>query len=255
MNSLRSVWQIINQHYPFDLAESWDSSSLILGDWNQPISKILLSTDLTQAVVERAVQTDCQLVISHHPLWLGRHSAQNAPYKLDTARYAISHGLALLNAHTNADNANPGVSDAIALKLKLSDVRPLIPNAESSKYGTGRVGEISTPMSLKEFAEFVDATLQTARMRYAGDPAIQVKTVAVVGGAGDAFLANASAAADVYVTSDIRHHPLQEHLEAGGCPIVEINHSVAESLWLTKLAEQLSDFEVVISDLDTRGWN
>jgi dinuclear metal center YbgI/SA1388 family protein len=253
--NLRGVWEVVNKHYQFDLAEVWDSSGVIVGDWEQPVTKILLSTDLTHDLVEEALAKRCDLLITHHPLWLGRQKVRDYPYKLETTRRAASSNLAIMNAHTNADNANPGVSDAIAGLFGLIQTEPLIPVESDPRFGTGRIGFLPEPTSLQEFANTISTTKPELRVRYAGDPAMKVQRVAVVGGSGDSFMATATqAGADVYVTSDVRHHPLQEHLEAGGCAIIEINHAIAESLWLRDLAEHLKAFKVELAETNTVGW-
>jgi putative NIF3 family GTP cyclohydrolase 1 type 2 len=105
----------------------------------------------------------------------------------------------------------------------------------------GRVGEVDET-TLGGFAEVVAGALPaTARgVLVGGDPARVVRRVAVVGGAGDAFLGDAAASgADVYVTSDLRHHLSAEFLEQGGPSLVDVSHWAAEWTWLPELAERL----------------
>lgn len=254
--TLRDVWQLINRHYPFELAEEWDSCGVIVGDWEQPVGRILLSADITKAVIDYAIEHSFDLVISHHPLWLRRHTPNNAPYKLEAALVARLGGVSLLNAHTNADISKPGVSDAIADLLDLQNVKPLVTLPQHEELGIGRVGELPTPISLATLAENLKTSLQDSSLRYAGRVDQKISRVGLVGGAGDSYLPDAVAAGcDVFITSDLRHHPLQEHLESGGCAVIDINHALAESLWLNTLAEHLIQFEVEVSPLDTRGWN
>ena len=128
------------------------------------------------------------------------------------------------------------------------------PAALASDVGTGRVGALAEPMSLRAFAQWVvDALPRTVTgVRVAGDPDAQVRTVAVVGGAGDSlFDAVRARGADVYVTADLRHHPASElreraALEAGssdpavGTPyLVEVSHAASEWPWLTGAAARL----------------
>jgi dinuclear metal center YbgI/SA1388 family protein len=111
----------------------------------------------------------------------------------------------------------------------------------TSGTGVGRVGEVDET-TLGGFAEVVAGALPaTARgVLVGGDPARVVRRVAVVGGAGDAFLADAAASgADVYVTSDLRHHLSAEFLEQGGPSLVDVSHWAAEWTWLPELAERL----------------
>lgn len=100
--------------------------------------------------------------------------------------------------------------------------------------GTGRIGSIA-PTTLRGFAAAVSGALpQTAHgVRVAGDPEREVRRVAVCGGAGDFLLDTvARTDADVYVTSDLRHHPASEFLEPDGPALIDIAHWAAEWTWL-----------------------
>ncbi len=67
-----------------------------------------------------------------------------------------------------------------------------------------------------------------------------MRRVAVCGGAGDSLLGAArGCGADVYVTSDLRHHRAGEHLAAGGCALVDVAHWAAEWMWLPQAARLL----------------
>jgi putative NIF3 family GTP cyclohydrolase 1 type 2 len=88
-----------------------------------------------------------------------------------------------------------------------------------------------------------------------------VRTVALCGGSGDFLLGRAQAAgADVYVTSDLRHHPVSEHREgADACAVVDVPHWAAEWTWLPvaarALAERLNDtVEISVSTIVTDPW-
>ena len=112
--------------------------------------------------------------------------------------------------------------------------------------GSGRIGHLETAVTLEEFAASVAAVLpETAHgVRVAGDPEQPVRTVALCGGAGDFLLDRARAElADVYVTSDLRHHPaseLREYAASVGAPaLVDVAHWAAESTWLPVLRDRL----------------
>ncbi|MFH5208324.1 Nif3-like dinuclear metal center hexameric protein [Antrihabitans spumae] len=103
-----------------------------------------------------------------------------------------------------------------------------------SRQGLGRIGRLAEPESLREFTASVRAALPDTvwGVRGAGDPDAMVETVAVCGGAGDSFLeAVARLGVDVYVTSDLRHHPIDEHLRAGGPAVVDVAHWASEFPW------------------------
>ncbi len=128
--------------------------------------------------------------------------------------------------------------------------------------GSGRVGHLPEAVSLRAFAEQVAAALpQTAHgIRVAGDPDQSILTVALCGGAGDFLLDRARAAGtDVYVTSDLRHHPASELREHGAPALIDVAHWAAESTWLPvlrrRLVEALGDtVEVHVSTISTDPW-
>jgi putative NIF3 family GTP cyclohydrolase 1 type 2 len=108
--------------------------------------------------------------------------------------------------------------------------------------GGGRIGDLAEPITLADFADVVAATLPTTAqgVRAAGDPRTVIRRVAICGGSGDSMLGAANAAkADVYLTSDLRHHRASEHLEAGGCALVDVAHWAAEWMWLPQAARLL----------------
>ena len=107
--------------------------------------------------------------------------------------------------------------------------------------GLGRIGELPEPMTLREFTQQVaNALPETAwGVRAAGDPDQIVQKVAVSSGSGDSFLADvARLGVDVYVTSDLRHHPVDEHLRAGGPAVIDTAHWASEFPW-TEQAESI----------------
>ena len=107
--------------------------------------------------------------------------------------------------------------------------------------GLGRIGELEEPMTLSEFTQQVaNALPETAwGVRAAGDPDQIVQKVAVSSGSGDSFLGDvAKLGVDVYVTSDLRHHPVDEHLRAGGPAVIDTAHWASEFPW-TEQAESI----------------
>jgi len=109
--------------------------------------------------------------------------------------------------------------------------------------GSGRLGQLPAPMSLGEFAAHVTDRLPDhhSATRVAGDLDRTVRTVALCGGSGDFLLAHADASgADVYVTSDLRHHPVSEHAERpDACAVVDVPHWAAEWTWLPVAAREI----------------
>lgn len=263
--NLRDVMSAMEARYPAYLAEDWDAIGLTCGDPDAPVSRILFAIDPVRVVLDEARERGADLIVTHHPLFLhGVHSVAAIDHKGRLVHSLIGEGIALFSAHTNADHARPGVSDALAAALGLTEVRPLVPHPTDPSLGTGRVGVLEAGMSLGEFADRVARALPATvqGIRVAGDPGQRVSTVAVCGGAGDTFLADAAEQADVYVTSDLRHHRAQDHLVDGGCALVDVAHWASEWPWLPVAAEALradlaalgSTVDVHVSTIPTDPW-
>jgi dinuclear metal center YbgI/SA1388 family protein len=373
--TLRDVVAALDALYPPEWAEDWDAVGLVCGDPDAPVRRVLFAVDPVTATVEEALTDHADLLVTHHPLFLrGVHGVPATTYKGKLVHRLVRGGAGLLVAHTNADVADPGVSDALADRIGLQDTAPLrpsrsdpmdkvvtfVPHADAGKVldaladagagtlgqysrcawtatgegtfrpeeganpaigtvgtvevvgetrlemilpryrrnavvaalrdahpyeepafdlfelatlpgnrGIGRVGRLAAEMSLAEFARHVAARLpaSAAGIRAAGDPDRPIRTVAVAGGAGDSHLADAvRVGADAYVTADLRHHPVSEHVENGGPALVEASHWSTERPWLDDAARRLIDalrvrhgdlgatVDVAVSDLVTDPW-
>ncbi|QYH19441.1 Nif3-like dinuclear metal center hexameric protein [Corynebacterium aquatimens] len=125
--------------------------------------------------------------------------------------------------------------------------------------GLGRIGELPEAMTLREFTQQVaNALPETAwGVRAAGDPEQMVKKVAVSSGSGDSFLEDvARLGVDVYVTSDLRHHPVDEHLRAGGPAVIDTAHWASEFPWTEQAAGIVArlDVDTEILHIRTDPW-
>ncbi|HEU4348674.1 MAG TPA: Nif3-like dinuclear metal center hexameric protein [Actinoplanes sp.] len=257
--AVRDVVDALDRRYPREWAEQWDRVGLVLGEFAVPVTTILCVVDCVPETVDEALDLGAGLIVAHHPLLL-KPVSSIAP---DTYKGRIIHRLiradcALYVAHTNADVADPGVSDALAARLGLTDTRPLVPGEDGR--GIGRIGTLAEPMPLAEFTRFAAARLPATAggVRAAGDPARMVRTLAVCGGAGDSFLGEATrAGVDAYLCADLRHHPAGEHLAGGGPALLDVAHWASERPWLDDLAAWLRGqfaVDVVVSDRDTDPW-
>ncbi len=266
MTQVSDVIAALEERYPPRLAESWDRNGLVVGRPDAVVEKVLLAVDPVMAVVDEAVDEDCDLIFTHHPLLLrGVTTVRADTYKGAVVHELIERSIALFNAHTNADASAGGVADALAGDLGVIDTVPLVPDAEDPSLGAGRIGRLPEPMTLHQFVERAANVLPpTAHgVRVAGDLTGVVETVAVLGGSGDSFLDLVrGAGADVYVTADLRHHPASEAREEAllrdGRPyLVDVAHSASEWSWLKGAAAYLEDrlgIETCVSTLTTDPW-
>ncbi len=240
---LREVVAALERIYPPHTASSWDRVGLVSGDLDQSVSTVHFAVDPTLAVIEEARVAGADLLITHHPLLLrGVHSVATTSAKGASVTALIVNDIALYIAHTNADVASPGVCDALASACALVDVQPL---QVVDGMGHGRVGSLALKVTLREFVQQLSMVLPKAvgGIRVAGPAEALVSRVAVVGGSGDdCFDAVRASGADVYVTADLRHHPVLEAREEarGGTPyLVDAGHWASEWLWLPSVRSEL----------------
>jgi dinuclear metal center YbgI/SA1388 family protein len=147
---------------PLAYQEEYDNSGLIVGAAGQEISQVLISLDCTEAVLEEAIHTGCQLIISHHPIvFKGLKKFNGKTYVERVVQKAIRHDVALYAIHTNLDNMAAGVNAEICETLGLQHCRILQPKG-------GILKKLVTYVPLAQ-AEAVKDALFTAGAGYIGN--------------------------------------------------------------------------------------
>ena len=150
--ALGTVTAVLERLYPAAGAESWDAVGLVCGDPGQPVRRVLLAVDPTAAVVDEALTWGADLLVVHHPLLLrGVHGVPASTPKGRIVHRLVRAGCGLFVAHTNADSASPGVSDALARVLGLADLRPLQPR------GAGALDKVVVFVPTADADPLVDA--------------------------------------------------------------------------------------------------
>lgn len=346
MPQLAEVIAALEEWYDPGWAEAWDAVGLTCGDPAVDVTRVVLAVDAVPVTVAEAEAAGAQLLLTHHPLLLSPvHSVAATEPKGRLVHRMIRAGIAHYVAHTNADVADPGVSDALADRLGLGDLGPLDAATEDAPHtlvaylptddaprligairagpawstigvaigpdaggrpvqeaetrvelavprhaladaiaalrperfdvypqaarpgsrGTGRVGELAGPTTLREFlSQAVQALPGTVwGVRAAGDPARPVRRVAVCGGSGAPFVEAARrAGADAYLTADLKHHPTLEAVTERGpeaMALVDAAHWATERPWLSVVARRLRDrfgttVNVTVSPTITDPW-
>ncbi|GHJ28813.1 MULTISPECIES: Nif3-like dinuclear metal center hexameric protein [Streptomyces] len=254
MPALNDVLAALDALWPPERAEQWDAVGTVCGDPDAEVTRVLFAVDPVQEVVDEAVTLGADLLITHHPLYLrGTTTVAASTFKGRVVHTLIKNDIALHVVHTNADTADPGVSDALAGALDLRIVGPLVPDATDpeGRRGLGRICELDHPETLREFTERAAARLPaTAQgIRAAGDPDRTVRRVAVSGGSGDSlFGAVRAAGVDAFLTADLRHHPSSEAREHSDIALVDAAHWATEWPWTEQAAAQLDEIS------DRHGW-
>ncbi len=244
--SLKGAIEVIEKLWPVSLAEDWDVVGLVSGSADQEIKSVLLAVDVTSEVVEHAKEVGADLIFAHHPMLLrGVTSIAEDTAKGKVLSELVRSNIAVYSAHTNADSVETGTSAVIAKALGLINSRPLSQSALPTQ-GIGQIGEIGS-MTLGELASKLNDLLPATAtgVRVAGSFDRKVSKVALCAGAGDSYsLVALDQGADVFITSDLKHHNSQEILELAKArnvefALIDISHWAAEFVWLETAKQEL----------------
>ena len=201
-----------------------------VGDTGRDVSSVLLTTDITEDVVNEAIALGCQLIISHHPLLfhgLKQVCGQSAQARV--VALAIKHDIAIYSAHTNLDSVEGGINTKLADKLGVTEAKILIPASRDTDTptGLGVIGRLPAPMAYEDFLAQVHDTLDCTYVRYTRPREEQIRTIALCGGSGAEFIEAAiEQGADVYLTADCKYHEFQD--AEGRIGLIDIDHWCSE---------------------------
>lgn len=233
----------------------YDNVGLLVGSPEAAVHSVLVCLDVTQAVIDEAIQRKCDLIVAHHPLIFKRISHiipdgdQGASlYKL------IRNDISLITAHTNLDAASGGVSFALAERLGLNHV-DFLDRADDGTTGMGAVGIIPDKEGIPEdeFLNLVCDRLACRALRYSGSSKT-IKKVAVCGGAG-VFLLNKAAmsGAHAFVTADIKYHDYFHNND--NFMLIDAGHYETEipvvPVIKEKLKQAFPNLEIHVTDVKT----
>ncbi len=243
MAKVRDVIKLMNMIAPEQNVDSegYDNVGLQVGKSDREVSAVLCCLDVTEEVVEEAVELGANMIITHHPLIF-------APIKSVSDRdvtgrkilAAVESGVSVYAAHTNLDFSPDGINDFVARALGLKYVEPL------HTYGNaalGRVGELETEMPASELKYDVESVLSDRYVRIIGEPLDTISRVAVINGAGggstDYIDMALNAEADCLVTADVKHH-VAVYARDNGLVVIEAQHYTMEHCYIGYLTQKLN---------------
>lgn len=230
---IKEIYEEMNHWAPFETAEDFDNCGLIIGDFDAEITKIGFALDITQTVIDQALDAKINLIITHHPPIFHAIKQIHAPspvYRL------IQNGISVISAHTNLDKAKGGVNDILAEYYCLHDI--ISPEILSD---LGRIGTLDSPTPIPEYAEMIKKRMNAQGIRYldCGKPAHKVAYIS--GGGGGQFHEAMQCGADTFITGDIKHDQFVDAQNAG-LNLIEAGHFDSENLVYQAVANHISAF-------------
>ncbi len=233
--------------------EKYDNAGFLVGDPQTECTGALVALDLTDDVVDEALDHNANLIVTHHPLiFVGVKRITPADATGRLIIKLIRNNIALYAAHTNLDNLQHGVNGILSFHLGLTDCHILhhLDDKNLPHVGAGMIGSLPYPIPTNAFLEQVKLSLGLPLLRTSDIVSPSVSRVAICGGAGNFLINDAiDQKADIYFTGDLKYHDFQ-HAE-GRITLVDIGHFESEQftkeLIYSIISKKFSNFACYIS--------
>jgi dinuclear metal center YbgI/SA1388 family protein len=208
---------------PVELAESWDNVGLLIGDPAAEVSAALTCLTLTPDVAAEAIDRQCQLIVTHHPVLFRptqRLTAETHEGRMLLA--LIRAGISVYSPHTGYDSAADGINAQLARLLNLRDVQPLrvaatvspdpnVTDVALSPLGSGRGGSLDAVLPLRDLIARVKLALRVTTLQFVGDLDRPIHKLGIACGAAAEFLHDAARiGCDALLTGEARFHACLE---------------------------------------------
>lgn len=244
MASVGEILSFLWKQAPVELAENGDNIGLIAGDEELNVTKAILALDITDGVIDEAIEQKAQLIISHHPVVFGSaHRFTPQDYITQRAYRLVRSGISAICMHTNLDAADDGVCETLARKIGLTDIRELEKSGENGNMG--RIGFLEESAEPEWLALRVKEELCCDAVKYvAGND--KVTAVAVISGSGGDFTGLAiDSGADALVTAEVKLHQFI-FAKNNGFTLIDAGHYETEYPIIPELKSRLEqEFPVV----------
>ncbi|MCK9162778.1 MAG: Nif3-like dinuclear metal center hexameric protein [Bacteroidales bacterium] len=260
MNSIyiKDIISTIEDIAPLSWQEDYDNSGITLGDIEKECTGVYICLDVSEEIIDKAINSKCNIIISHHPIIF--KGIKTIDYYSQTGKIlikAIKNDIVLYAAHTNIDNALNGVNGILAQKIGLVNLRPLSKGSFSDSnnwLGSGAIGELEYPMKKEEFFNHLKKILNLSHITYNSKEVDQIQNIGICGGSGSFLIPDAiKSNLDIFITGEIKYHDLLDNDKS--ILLAEIGHFESEQFIKERiiaiLSEKYCNFVPLISDDST----
>lgn len=221
--TVKELYSVFSERIPEELREEWDNDGLMCSaDTSSEVRRVLCTLDVTEEIVDYAIEQCFDLIISHHPLiFRPLTSVTEDNHVARKVIKLIESGISVFSFHTRADKVSGGVNDRLCDLLGMFDTKPF------GEGLLGRIGELDEELTIEDFACKVKLATGSDTVRYA-DGYNSVRRVAVVGGDGKDFVSAAiTEGADTFLSGRLSYNVMEEASERG-INLVEAGHYFTE---------------------------
>ena len=221
--TVKELYAKLEERIPRSLCEEWDNDGLMCSsDSSAEVRRALVTLDVTEAIVDYAIEYNFDVIVSHHPLIFKPIKAiSDEGHVARKVIKLLESGVSVFSFHTRADKVSGGVNDRLADVIGIYDTVPF------GEGDLGRIGSVDEPLALEDFAYRVKMATGSDVLKYS-DGFNNVLRVAVVGGDGKDYVRDAiDAGADTFVSGRISYNVMEEAAELG-INLIEAGHYFTE---------------------------
>ncbi|MDX8335269.1 MULTISPECIES: Nif3-like dinuclear metal center hexameric protein [Cetobacterium] len=248
---LSKLISFLEDKFPAFLSEEWDNVGLLVGKRDLKINGILLSLDITEKVIDKAIECGANLIITHHPMIF--KPMKNITTDSLTGKKIIrliENGISVYSMHTNLDSGKNGLNDFLGENILGFKNGKILDSIEKNgrEFGIGRVYKLENILTIENLSQLLKEKLKLNSINIVkSNEEKEIKKVALISGAGASYWRKAKKlGAQVLITGDVKYHEAMDAKEEN-FSLIDIGHF--ESEWIfSNLLEDLikKEFEIDI---------
>ena len=233
---IKQVIDIYEENHLREIQEAWDNTGIQVGDANQEVKNVLLTLEITPETIDEAIEIDCNLIISHHPVIFPNIKTIDIDhFKGNKLIKAIKNDIVIYASHTPSDLS--GFNDYVFNKIGYQSQGKIVPINEDKGYGSFT----ETKDSLDDIIEKTKNALGLDHVILYGQEELvkdHQNRIGLITGSGSIYLYEAmSWGVNILITGDVNHHTAMDAMEQGVI-LIDISHEGSERLF----ADYVSDF-------------
>lgn len=242
------LFVFLDQHFPNAAAVSWDNVGLLCGREEKEIHKVYIALDATSDVIEDAIQSNADVLLTHHPLiFSGIKRITEGDYLGERLIRLLENRITCYAMHTNYDIKR--MADIVAKRMEMTDLEVLEATVPDGSEGIGYTGNLKNKVTLKEYALNLKKWFDIPDVRVYGNLDQMISRVAVCPGSAKGMEEYALAQnADVLIGGDFGHHEGLDCMEKG-ISVIDAGHYGLEHIFVqdieSLLKENFSGLEIM----------
>ena len=243
------ITSVLEQLFPISLQMDFDNCGLQVGSFNSEVSKVMVGLNCDIHTVNSAIQQNCQLLITHHPLFFNKPSRINVDDNFgEIIQKAIKNDLTIYSLHTCLDIGQDGNSMNDWL-IRLFDVSNV---SSYDQLNLGKKAVLNESKTVLEFIDILKDKFNINHLKYAGREDKIIKKIAIVGGSGSDDIYKLKGKVDALISGDSKYHLGQFALE-NDMILFDVGHHI-EVIFEKEMRKIIEQFNIEVIEANSKDY-